>query len=50
MHILEGNTAELTEIKRDRISGARRAEAKVGLQKTYKIFKKRTVERGDAPV
>ena len=30
MHILEG-TAELTEIKRDRISGARRAEAKVGL-------------------
>ena len=24
MHILEGNTAELTEIKRDRISGARK--------------------------
>ena len=33
MHILEGNTAELTEIKRDQISGASRAEARVACKK-----------------
>ena len=43
MHILEG-TAELTEIKRDRISGASRAEARVACKKDKK--RARTVSRG----